>query len=90
MWIREEEIMKQVAGIFDNLGIKDKALLDATIGYIKTTTDAKKAYHNHEVGQLKKQHTEIQDKLDRLMDLRLDGEISKQEFELQKNRLRNI
>jgi len=89
MWVREDEVMKQVAGIFDNLGIKDKALLDATIGYIKTTTDAKKAYHNHEVGQLKKQHTEIQDKLDRLMDLRLDGEIGKEEFELQKNRLRN-
>lgn len=89
MWVREEEIIAQVSDIFSRLGVKEPSLLDEIVDYIKVTTIAKKAYHNQEVGQLKRQHTEIQDKLDRLVDLRLEGEINKDEFEAQKRRLKD-
>jgi hypothetical protein len=59
------------------------------VAVVLVTNRAKKAFHNQEVGQLKKQHTEIQDKLDRLVDLRLEGEITKEEFETKKNRLKD-
>lgn len=64
-------------------------MLQNVVDYIKETNRAKKAFHNQEVGQLKKQHTEILDKLDRLVDLRLEGEITKEEFETKKNRLKD-
>lgn len=89
MWVREDSVLEQVADIFNHLGIKNPEMLQNVVDYIKETNRAKKAFHNQEVGQLKKQHTEIQDKLDRLVDLRLEGEITKEEFETKKNRLKD-
>lgn len=89
MWVREDSVLEQVADIFNHLGIKNPEMLQNVVDYIRETNRAKKAFHNQEVGQLKKQHTEIQDKLDRLVDLRLEGEITKEEFETKKNRLKD-
>jgi hypothetical protein len=59
------------------------------IEYLKAANKSKKEFHNQQVGQLKKQHTDIQSKLDKLVDLRLDNEIGKDEFEAQKLRLKD-
>ena len=88
-WVREDSVMEQVAEVFSHLGIKEQKAFDDVVSYIKKTNQAKKAFHNHELGQLKKQHTETQGKLDRLVDLRLEGEITKEEFEAKKNRLKD-
>ena len=71
------------------MGIRNRQFLDDTITYLKETNRLKKAHHTLEVGQMKKEHTEIQTKLDRLMDLRLDGEITKEDFEMKKRRLKD-
>ncbi len=89
MWVREEKIIEQVEDVLRRIGIRNKEFLNDTIAYIKETNQLKKEHHSVEVGQLKKEHTEIQGKLDRLMDLRLEGEISKEEFEAKKCRLKD-
>ncbi len=89
MWVREDKIMQEVEEIFFSLGIKDKILLSELIANIKKTNQIKKASHNQEVGALKKEHTELQSKLDRLLDLRIDGELTKEEFEAHKLRLKD-
>ena len=89
MWVREDKVMAQIESVFWNLGIRDKKLLDQTIAYIKKTSQIKKASHNQELRLLKKEHTEIQGKLDRLVDLRLDGEIGREDFEGHKSRLKD-
>lgn len=83
------ESFEQVEDVLRRIGIRNKEFLNDTIAYIKETNQLKKEHHSVEVGQLKKEHTEIQGKLDRLMDLRLDGEISKEEFEAKKLRLKD-
>jgi site-specific DNA recombinase len=89
MWVREEEIIKQVEDIISRLGIREKEFLDTTIEYMKEMNRLKKEHHTIEVAQLKKEHTEIQAKLDRLMDLRLNDELTKEEFESNKRRLKD-
>jgi DNA invertase Pin-like site-specific DNA recombinase len=89
MWVREDSVIKQVADVFNHLGIKNPEMLQNVVDYIKETNRNKKAFHNQEVGQLKKQHTENQSKLDRLMDLRLEGEITKEEFESKKSQIKD-
>ena len=58
MWVREEKIIEQVEDVLRRIGIRNKEFLNDTIAYIKETNRNKKAFHNQEVGQLKKQHTE--------------------------------
>ena len=89
MWVREDDIVQQVEDIISRIGIHKKELLDDTIEYLKEINTAKKDQHTVELSHLKKEHTEIQARLDRLMDLRLDGELSKEEFEAKKRRLKD-
>ena len=89
MWVREDEVLAQVEAVLERLGIRDKEFLDDTLLYLKETTKLKKEHHTIEVAQLKKEHTEIQSRLDKLMDLRLDGEITKEDFEMKKRRLKD-
>jgi DNA repair exonuclease SbcCD ATPase subunit len=81
--------MAQIESVFWNLGIKDKKLPEQTIAYIKKTSQIKKASHNQKLRLLKKEHTEIQSKLDRLVDLRRDGERGREDFEGHKSRLKD-
>ncbi len=89
MWVREEVILKQVEDVLSRIGIRNKEFLEDTISYLKETNKLKKEHHTIEVGQLKKEHTEIQTKLDRLMDLRLEREITKEDFETKKRHLKD-
>jgi len=89
MWIREEKVIAEIEHLLSRLGIRNKEFLDDTIAYLKETNKLKKEHHTTQVAQLKKEHTEIQSKLDRLMDLRLDGEITKEDFEFKKRRLKD-
>ena len=88
MWVREDDVCDQVEDVLTRLGIRSETLLENTIEYLKETSRIKKEHHTIEMGQLKKEHTQLQDKLDRLVDLRLDGELSKQDFEFKKRKLK--
>jgi site-specific DNA recombinase len=89
MWVREELAIEQVEKVINNLGFKNQEFLDTTISYLKETAKIKKQHHTIEVKELKKEHTEIQRKLDRIMDLRLEGEVTKEEFEMKKRNLKD-
>jgi site-specific DNA recombinase len=53
------------------------------------TNENKKVFHRKQTAMLKKEHTEIEDKLDRLLDLMMDGSITKEEFEAKKRKLKD-
>ena len=46
-------------------------------------------FHRKQTAMLKKEHTEIEDKLDRLLDLMMDSSITKEEFEAKKRKLKD-
>lgn len=73
MWVREDKIIAQVEDALERISIKDPELMTAAIKVIKDVNIAKQDSHNREVGMLKKEHTDIQKKLDRLIDLMAEG-----------------
>ncbi len=86
VWVREDKIIKQLEEVLKNLAIKDEKILKQTMDYLTTVNDGKKHEFNREVGALKQEHADIQNKLDRLIDLLADGVLTKEEFLTKKNK----
>ena len=80
MWVREDNIIEQLEGIFSRIGFKNQKLLNLAIEAIKESNKAKQQWHDRELAGLKKEHTDIQSRLDRMLDLLADGIIDKDEF----------
>ncbi len=64
-------------------------MLKETLEYLKNTNEAKKEEHDQSTALLKKEHTEIESKLNTLLELRLGGELSKEEFQAKKQQLKD-
>jgi hypothetical protein len=88
MWVREEIILKQVENVFEKFFIPP-SLLSKITGHLRQTDQAERAFVRRQMSEFQRQHTLIQNRLDILMDLLLDGSITKQDFEQKKQRLRD-
>ncbi|WP_341789819.1 hypothetical protein [Rickettsia endosymbiont of Polydrusus tereticollis] len=73
MWVKEDDVIKQVEDILKGLKIKDPKILKQTTDYLKGINHGKAYEHNREIAELKEEHTKIQNKLDSYMDLVADG-----------------
>jgi len=89
VWVREDDVEAQVIAALEKLAIKDKGYYEDVIGWIESTHNAKKDHHRKQTAMLKHEHTELETKLEGLMDLRISGEISKEEFMVTKKRLKD-
>lgn len=66
-------IAAQVEDALERISIKDPELMTAALAAVKDANKAKQESHNREVGALKKEHTDLQVRLDRLVDLLAEG-----------------
>lgn len=73
LWVREDKIATQVEQALERISIKDPELMTAALAAVKDANKAKQESHNREVAALKKEHTDIQARLDRLVDLLAEG-----------------
>ena len=80
VWVREEKVLAQVEEVFRSLQVlPDK--LEYITRYVRDTDKIERAFLRRQMADLKKDYTSVQNRLDGLMDLLLDGTIDKQEFE---------
>ncbi len=86
-YTKEDDVLAQVEAALDTLTMQDDMLKDA-ISYMRLSNDGKKQHHKEHTSKLKREHTDLERKLERLTDLRLDGELTKEEFSTQKQRLK--
>ncbi len=89
IWIREDEVIAQVEEALGRLTIKDPKVLQNISSLIFQTNEAKKAFHRKQTAMMKKEHTEIEDRLDKLLDLMMEKIITKEEFEAKKRKLKD-
>ncbi len=87
LWIREEEILSQVEEVFKSLIIPE-SILNRVIEYVRKTNKAERDFVKRQIGDLNREHSKLQNRLDTLMDLLLDGLIEKNEFETKRATLR--
>ncbi|WP_425361100.1 recombinase family protein [Candidatus Tisiphia endosymbiont of Stenodema calcarata] len=89
IYVREDEVLKQVEEVFKRIGIRDPEMLKETLAYLKNTNELKKDEHGQATAALKKEHTENENRLNSLIDLRLNGELSTEEFQRKKQQLKD-
>lgn len=86
-YTREDDVITQIEAALGTLAMQDDMLEDA-LSYMRLSNDGKKEHHKAHTSKLKYEHTDLERKLERLTDLRLDGELTKEEFSAQKKRLK--
>lgn len=87
MWVREEVILEQVGAVLQRLVIPSH-IMDDLREYLRNTDQSERAFLRRQIAEWQREYTLCQNRLDRLVDLLLDGTIDRADFEAQKLRLR--
>lgn len=78
LWVRQEQVLAQVEEVFKRLMIDDGLYADI-VEYTRRTCASEKAFHKKQVAGLEREYETLQARLDKLMDLLLDGTITREE-----------
>lgn len=88
MWLREDNVLAEVEQVFKNMGIDDD-IYDDVIAYAQNTCDIEKGFHKRQMRENNREIETIQEKLNKLMDLLLEGVIEKTQYDEKSTSLRN-
>lgn len=78
--IHEEELLEQVRNIFKDLTIPEPTL-NAIKDHLNKTAKAKMQFHEDAIQRIQRDYNQMQKKLDALLDMRLDGSITRDEYD---------
>ncbi|HVV15378.1 MAG TPA: hypothetical protein VHD55_03205 [Candidatus Paceibacterota bacterium] len=81
VYTTENDLLKPVYEVLKALERMPQEQIDEVVAGLKQSHSSKQAYHGQAIGGLQKEYNEIQTKLDRLIDLLLDGSITKDEHD---------
>lgn len=88
LYVREEKVLEQVEAALDELRITPD-LHERITAYIRQTDHVERDYQRRRMAELQKEQNLTQSRLDALMDLLLDGAITRDEHEAKRNALRS-
>lgn len=80
MRVREEEILEQVKDVFRSFQIPTP-VLESIKAHLAESAQAKKTFHEESIHRVRKNYDLIQRKLDALLDMRLEGSITRDEYD---------
>ncbi len=80
-WVKEPDIEEQIKPLIENLKIKTPILAESIRDILKNSHKDETEYHTTTLNSLKQQYEQIQKRLDRLYDDKLDEKITKDFYE---------
>ncbi|WP_375326470.1 recombinase family protein [Candidatus Tisiphia endosymbiont of Nemotelus uliginosus] len=86
IYVKEEIILKEVEKVFESLRLEPELLKDV-IAYIKSSASIEQGYHKTRISELHAEHSKMKNRLDRLTDLFLDGDLTKEAYEEKRQQL---
>ena len=86
VFVREEEVEKQVAEIFRGFYVPPETLNDV-LYHLKGSNEAEKEFHRAEMGRLQGELTRATDRYERLTELLLDRVLSAEDYETQRQKI---
>ena len=87
MWIREEKVLEQVEDVFKQLAVPSEIMEDLR-KYLRGTDKSERSFLKRQTGEWQREYALCQTRLDKLMDLLLDGTIEREDFETKKAQIR--
>ena len=79
-WLTEEELTGQFSTLLKGMIIPE-SILDRIVKALQDSHEGKKEFHNRRMEALKREHKEIEEKLERAFDLLLAGSITKEMYD---------
>jgi len=86
VFVKEEAIIKEVEQVFRSMQLEPK-MLEKVIEYIKSSAKAEQECYQLRIRELHTEHTKIKTRMDKLTDIFLDGDISKEVHEEKREQL---
>lgn len=86
LYIPEKDITEQISYILHGIKIPEDMIEDFK-EHLRNSKDAEVKFKNEEIGRLQAEATKARQRLSRLFDLRLDGEIEKEDYEAKRAQL---
>ena len=77
VYIPEKDLLKPVRGVLEALAHIPQEDIDNLVEALKKAHKSKTLYHEQQIRRLHTEYTEVQTRLDRLLDLMIDGSITK-------------
>ena len=88
VWVREDAIVEQVKEALQSIAIPNEKILKEVITYIHKTQKSKQHAHRSETADLKREHTDIEEKLDTLIELMIAGRIADEDYQKKHRKLK--
>ena len=86
VYVKEEKIIQEVEKVFASMYLEPE-LLKQVISYIKSSAVGEQDYYKERMSELQTEHTKMKNRLDRLTDLFLDGDLTKEAYEEKRQQL---
>ncbi len=80
-WVREPDVEEQIVEVLGGLQVKHRKLADLIRTALKDSHQDKIIYHSNALSELTNRHEQIQQRLNRLYDDKLDEKITKEFYE---------
>ncbi len=74
LYIKEEEVLKQIEAVFKNFYLPNDVLQEVC-NHLKNSNESEKRYHKEAVSEIRKKHTLVCQKIERLTELLLENVI---------------
>ena len=81
VYIREEELLEPIYGVLEAFKAIPQQKIDELVDGLKQSSDAKNLYHKNTINTLQTEYNSVQVRVDRLMDLLIDGSITKTDYD---------
>lgn len=79
VFVREEKIIQQVENVFDSMHLEPD-VLEQVIEGIRSSAHAEQEHYKEIIKELHAEHTKIQSRMSKLIDLYLDGESKEEDY----------
>ena len=81
VYIREEELLEPIYSVLEAFKAIPQQKIDELVDGLKQSSDAKNLYHKNTINTLQTEYNSVQIRVDRLMDLLIDGSITKTDYD---------
>lgn len=81
VYVKEETLLEPVYEVFDTFEKIPQKKIDWLVGELKKSTEAKNLYHSTSINSLQTEYNEIQTRINKILDLLIDGSITKDDYD---------
>ena len=86
IYIREEDIVKNIGYILNRIKLPNNVMNELQ-KELKSSKASEKKYYSQEIKKLRTEQDKLKEKLNHLFDLRLDGELDRESFDIKRNEI---